>query len=182
MNIFNLSSDRRTLIFRPFQGDLSTPVEDPEDCGYNFKTTSSVKVIISTLKDNGFNQTGSSKNWMILWNLGSIKPEVYRNLLSHQKVNKFPKSNEITRKDKMNRNISQMALKHGKAYDFVPKTYLLPQEISLLLKDSEKRKGGKKYYICKPNASSQGKGIYVTDDIEMVRISTNISSRYSTRG
>lgn len=69
----------------------------------------------------------------------------------------------------MNRNISQMVLKHGKTYDFVPKTYLLPQEISLLMRDAEKKKHGKKYYICKPNASSQGKGIYVTDDIEKVK-------------
>jgi Tubulin-tyrosine ligase family len=59
-------------------------------------------------------------------------------------------------------------MKHSKAYEFVPKTYLLPHELTLLMKDSENKREGKKYYICKPNASSQGKGIYVTDNIQTI--------------
>jgi tubulin polyglutamylase TTLL5 len=61
-----------------------------------------------------------------------------------------------------------MQLKHSKAYNFVPKTYLLPSELTLLMKDSENKRNGKKFYICKPNASSQGKGIYVTDNIQAI--------------
>ena len=160
--------ERRCLIFRPFLGNINQTVPDPEDYGYNFRTTSGVKIIISTLKDNGFNQTSSSKNWILHWQVGRCKAQLYTGLQSHQKVNRFPMSYEITRKDKMNRNISQMALKFGKSYNFVPKTYLLPQELALLMRDGEKKRYQKKYYICKPNASSQGKGIYVTDDIEMV--------------
>lgn len=162
------------MIFRPYKGDVNEPIEDPDDSGYYFKVSSPIKAVVATLKDNGFNLTNSNKNWIVFWNVSNIKSEVYRNLQSHQKVNKFPKSNEITRKDKLNRNISQMALKHGKAFDFIPKTYLLPQEISLLMRDMEKRKGGKRYYICKPNASSQGKGIYITDDVEHVRFNSFI--------
>lgn len=41
---------------------------------------------------------------------------------------------EITKKDKLNQNISKMVIKHGKPFDFVPKTYLLPQELSLLIR------------------------------------------------
>jgi len=44
----------------------------------------------------------------------------------------------------------------------------LPHELTLLMKDSENRREGKRYYICKPNASSQGRGIYVTDNIQMI--------------
>jgi Tubulin-tyrosine ligase family len=55
-----------------------------------------------------------------------------------QKVNHFPMSLEITRKDLLARNISNMAAKHGKAFDFIPKSYLLPGELALLMHDYEK--------------------------------------------
>ena len=79
---------------------------------------------------------------------------------------------EITRKDKMNRNVTQMMLKHGKEFDFVPKTYLLPQEMALLIRDCDQKKYNKsnnKYFIVKPCGSAQGKGIFVTNNIDTVR-------------
>lgn len=58
------------------------------------------------------------------------------------KVNHFPKSYELTRKDLMNRNVSKMAISHGvQHFNFVPKTYLIPSEMSLFLEDAEKNKG-----------------------------------------
>lgn len=56
-------------------------------------------------------------------------------------VNHFPKSIEITRKDLMNRNISKMQIRCGISnFNFVPKTYILPSEQSLLVDDYEKNK------------------------------------------
>lgn len=50
------------------------------------------------------------------------------------KVNHFPKSYELTRKDLMNRNVSKMAIKYGNNnFNFVPKTYLIPSEMPLFL-------------------------------------------------
>jgi tubulin polyglutamylase TTLL5 len=58
------------------------------------------------------------------------------------KVNHFPKSYELTRKDLMNRNVSKMAITYGvQNFNFVPKTYLIPSEMSLFLEDAEKNKG-----------------------------------------
>lgn len=68
----------------------------------------------------------------------------------------------------MNQNIAGMVQKFGKSFDFVPKTYLLPQELALLLRDSDQRRQQNRYYIVKPNGSSQGKGIYITDNIQQV--------------
>ena len=167
------------MIFRPFTGDITKPVEEPEDYGYKFKISSGIKIIIATLRDNGFNQTGSNKDWIINWGFArSKKSSAYSHLQPWQKVNSFPKTSEITRKDKINRNISQMVIKHGKAFDFVPKTYILPQELALLMRDGEKKKYQKKYYICKPSAASQGKGIFVTNDIEDVRFPILILLRF----
>ena len=68
----------------------------------------------------------------------------------------------------MNRNVSKMAITHGvQHFNFVPKTYLIPSEMSQFLEDAEKSKG--QWYIVKPSANSQGKGIFVTDSVSEVR-------------
>jgi len=127
-----------------------------------------IRIIIKTLIDNGFNQNNSKYNWSIYWHIGKVPAEVFDKMKPHQKVNHIPKIIEITRKDKMNRNISSMVTKYGKEFDFVPKTYLLPQELALLIRDSDQKKYKNKYYICKPGGSSQGKGIFVTNNIDKI--------------
>ena len=49
-----------------------------------------------------------------------------------------------------------MMLKHGKEFDFVPKTYILPQEMALLIRDCDQKKynNKNKYYIVKPCGSA----------------------------
>jgi tubulin polyglutamylase TTLL5 len=45
----------------------------------------------------------------------------------NQKINHFPKSYEITRKDLFYHRIAKAIALHGeKSYDFVPKTYTYP--------------------------------------------------------
>ena len=88
---------------------------------------------------------------------------------------------ECTKKDKMNKNIVLMTAKHGKPFEFTPKTYNLPQELSTLLRDSDVNKQSNKYYIVKPNGSSQGKGISVSNDVQAILardISDTVVSEY----
>lgn len=120
------------------------------------------------LKDNGFVESGSQKNFTLWWQIGKVRNEDYLTMKHFQKVNHHPKTSECTRKDKMNQNIANMVARHGKPFDFVPKTYLLPQELSLLLRDADQKRSQKKYYIVKPNCASQGKGIFVTDNLQNV--------------
>jgi hypothetical protein len=41
----------------------------------------------------------------------------------------FPKMAEITRKDRLSKNISRMRKKHGvENFDFLPTTFILPEE------------------------------------------------------
>ena len=50
-------------------------------------------------------------------------------LNEYQKINHFPNSNEITRKDKLCQNLVKMQEKYGKHhFDFIPETYVLPDE------------------------------------------------------
>ena len=126
------------------------------------------KIIHYLLRDNGFIETGS-KNWTIFWNVGTPKYDLFQNLESWQRVNQFPKSFEITRKDNLNSNIQRMQAKFGKAYNFIPKSYVLPSEISLFMHAHELRSNkDKKWYIIKPTSSSQGRGIFITNDLDEV--------------
>ncbi len=62
----------------------------------------------------------------------------------------------------MYRAVSRMKEIHGsKHFGFVPKTYILPQEFIYL--EDELRANPAKLWIIKPHASSQGRGIIVTN-------------------
>jgi len=79
-----------------------------------------------------------------------------------QKVNHFPRTYEITRKDKLHVNITKMREKHGgRAFDFVPRTYTLPEEWQAYLDDFSRDPS--QLWIIKPAASSRGRGISVIE-------------------
>lgn len=66
----------------------------------------------------------------MLWACSNLKSQVYQDLTKYQKVNHFPKSTEICRKDSMYHLLAKMQQIHGtKHFKFVPKTYILPNEM-----------------------------------------------------
>ncbi|EAS05014.3 tubulin-tyrosine ligase family protein (macronuclear) [Tetrahymena thermophila SB210] len=163
----------RYLQFKPWNGVLQDNVQDS---GYYFKLNNcNIKLVRGLLEENGFRET-IDKDWTIMWVVGSIKSEIYQTMMAYQKVNHFPKSIEITRKDLMNRNISKMQIRCGLSnFNFVPKTYILPSEQSLLIEDFEKIKSTKQLFIVKPQNGSQGKNIFVTDKLNDI-LRANVGS------
>jgi len=138
-----------------------------------------IPLIRFTLEDNGFREaTNSNQEWCLLWGVCNLRAEVYQSLKKYQKVNHFPRSIEITRKDCLCKNIRRMQNLYGnRHFDFVPKTFILPQEFSLLADEAEKMPG--KFWIIKPAASSQGKGIFVTNNVtEIPTKGELIASKY----
>lgn len=178
---YSRKSHKRTLNFRPFIGTTHEVYAEPPDRGYYYKMPNGhSKIIHYVLRDNGFKE-GGGKNWTIQWNVGIPKYDVFNSLNSWQKINHFPKAYEITRKDNLYMNIVKMKSRYGKAYSFIPKTYLIPSEIALLMSDHEKSKKTKLWYIAKPVCGSQGKGIFVTNDVDDIMKKFNkdlIVSRY----
>ena len=64
-----------------------------------------------------------------MWSTKAIKTEQFCRLSKHQKVNQFPRSNELTRKDFLTKRIQRMQEIHGhRNFDFLPTTYNLPKE------------------------------------------------------
>ncbi len=65
------------------------------------------KLVRSALEVMGFSHT-ESHEWNILWSSGSCKSYLYEGLNQFQKINHFPSSYEITRKDRLCYNIVRM--------------------------------------------------------------------------
>lgn len=86
------------------------------------------KLVRSLLEANKFRYT-ESHEWNILWSSSSCKAYLYEGLNEFQRINHFPSSYEITRKDRLCFNMGKMQKKFGKEhFDFVPDTYILPNE------------------------------------------------------
>lgn len=129
---------------------------------------SEVKIVKTVLENAGLVHT-TGHDWSLLWSSGAPNTFFYQNLSLGQRVNHFPSSTEITRKDKLCSNITYMQDKYGKQYfDMTPVTYNLPEEFADFYAHFHNEKHVK--WIVKPPASSQGKGIYIVDSINEVPI------------
>lgn len=74
---------------------------------------------------------------------------------------------ELARKDRLGKNLQRMRRAFPADYDFFPATFTLPADYAELRAQFKKKT--KKTWIVKPDASSQGRGIYLTrslDDID----------------
>lgn len=96
-----------------------------------------------------------------------------------QKINHFPGMFGIARKNCMANNLNKLRKIYPKEYNFYPKSWTLPSD---LLEFKAELKNGNKTYIVKPEASSQGRGIYLVRKLEDLRESEHcIVQRYLTK-
>jgi len=160
--------EHRYLEFRSFERELNADFSSLEDKGVYFKMlTTGARIVEQVLKDNELYPTRSNTKPSIFWSGSMISHDFYSSLDCYQKINHFPKSNEISRKDFMFINIVKMKQKFPRDFDFIPNSFVLPKDHGFLVKEMDLHHG-KKTYICKPVASSQGKGIFLTNDIAEV--------------
>lgn len=83
-------------------------------------------------------------------------------------MNQFPKSFELTRKDLLVESVQKMQEIYGKAQlDFLPVTYTIPKEAAQL--QIQMAGNPNQYWIVKPSASSQGKGIFITNSFAEIQ-------------
>lgn len=124
-----------------------------------------------------------SHDWNILWMITSLNSYVYEGLNEYQKINHFPWSYELTRKDWLTNNVVDMQEKFGHApFNIIPDSYVIPEEYTdfyVHYNELKKEAPYKNLWICKPQASSQGKGIFITDDVHDIDRSEKwVVSRY----
>ena len=146
---------------------------------YYFKLLGNECLLVKKLlEDNGFIQCRGNEEWTIAWSSGHIKLNSFEKLHKYQKMNHFPRSNELTRKDLLYKNLSKLKeLFPGTKFDFLPESYILPNEYTFLKDKMDKNPN--QLWIIKPVASSQGRGIFLTKNIsEIPNNYSMIASRY----
>uniref|UniRef100_A0AAR2JFZ7 Tubulin--tyrosine ligase-like protein 5 n=1 Tax=Pygocentrus nattereri TaxID=42514 RepID=A0AAR2JFZ7_PYGNA len=138
------------------------------------------RLVRGILVSHGFHEVHPNSNdFNLMWTGSHLKTYLLRTLQDFQKVNHFPRSYELTRKDRLYKNIQRMQQTHGfQNFHIVPQTFVLPAEYQEFCSE---------YYFCKdkgpwiikPVASSRGRGIYLVSSPSQIPLDENILvSRY----
>ncbi|KAK7913701.1 hypothetical protein WMY93_013912 [Mugilogobius chulae] len=123
-------------------------------------STVTPNIVKNTIARSHFKATKKSHDWLGCWG-HHMKAVCFKTIGEHQKLNHFPGTFQIGRKDRLWRNLSKMAVRFGKQeFNFFPRTFILPQDIKQLRKAWEDG-GTKQKWIIKPPASARGMGIQV---------------------
>ena len=183
---FNLKI--RYLNFRPYVDIPTTIINGNENKKNNnsfplkpqyfFKMLGNECLLVrNLLEDNGFVQTNSN-DFSILWQSGHIKINLYSEVNEWQKLNHFPRSNELTRKDLLYKNVTKLKYSFpNNKFNFIPESFILPNEHKFL--EDEMSKNLNELWIIKPVAMSQGRGIFLTNKINDIPSGYNmIASKY----
>ena len=124
---------KKFLIFRPYIDPMTMRPHKRPDRGFYFKFYNGFNVPLMrySLEDNGFREVSERDHeWSIQWACSNIKSTVYQAMSRNQKVNHFPKSTEMTRKDCMYRHLARLRESHGERhFKFLPDTFILPSEM-----------------------------------------------------
>ncbi|XP_025114783.1 probable tubulin polyglutamylase TTLL9 isoform X2 [Pomacea canaliculata] len=126
--------------------------------------------ILDVLKARpGWKEASGDLDWDFYWFEVSYWKELFDHtyLEEHVRVNHFRNHCELTRKNLMARNLKRLrrsiAQKYGKTEaqkcNFFPSTYELPSEYHIFVETYKKCNPG--FWIMKPVAKSQGKGIFL---------------------
>ncbi|XP_074031990.1 tubulin monoglutamylase TTLL4 isoform X2 [Leptinotarsa decemlineata] len=132
-------------------------------------------IVRKTLTNSGFALVRKSNQWLGTWGK-HMKSPMFRTLRDYQKLNHFPGTFQLGRKDRLWRNFQRMISRYGhKEFGFLPHTYILPQEIKLLKQSWEFKNGsGGEMWIIKPPASARGVGIKVINKWSQLPKKTSI--------
>ena len=123
------------------------------------------------VKDLGFTITKDTDfEAFVIWYNCAPPVEAIGQLKEYQKINHFPASGQLSRKDCLARNLMRLQKTFPQEFSFFPKSWVLPAEYGDLKKYSEqcRSKGRSRTFIYKPTNAAQGRGIALTRNIDSV--------------
>eukprot|EP00762_Andalucia_godoyi_P000091 ANDGO_02429.mRNA.1 hypothetical protein len=104
------------------------------------------------------------QTWNLWWKTARFTKSQISSCNPFQRINHFPGTIEITRKDLLHRNMRKMKGIYGAIAEFVPESYVLPKDYSkFVFAYSEAPKGT--LWIAKPHDLSRGRKIFVFTDL-----------------
>lgn len=96
------------------------------------------------------------REWSLQWKSGRFKTNEYAHArpdVRHQRINHYPKTSPICVKDQLVRLIRRLRATYGSAFDYLPQSYLLPNEYLKFVKTCMEQPE-KTMWICKPAVGS----------------------------
>ncbi|OMJ92632.1 hypothetical protein SteCoe_4642 [Stentor coeruleus] len=102
--------------------------------------------------------------WDVFWTDSAVQPEKLAKMKHYQRINHFPGMYLISRKNYLAFNLGKLKRIFPDCYNFYPRTWVIPCDFGDLKAFMSSKKTP--YVIVKPEASCQGRGIYITKKIE----------------
>ncbi|KAF4752974.1 hypothetical protein FOZ63_005667, partial [Perkinsus olseni] len=114
-----------TVAYLPYSAGLGRP-------GFRL-SHSDAPLIRETLLGSGLVQI-NGPGWVLSWSGGHPKEHTFQQLQEWQRINHFPRSSELTRKDRLWSHYAAMQQLFGAAqFDYLPETFVLPEEMDSFL-------------------------------------------------
>lgn len=112
------------------------------------------------------------KHWDLKWTDSAVTVDLLSKLQSHQKINHFPGMNTLSRKNNLAKNLLRMQAAFPDHYNYFPRTFILPADLSLFRNyyGESRRRGQGRTFIVKPEASCQGRGIFLSQSAGCTRV------------
>ncbi|KAF4669451.1 hypothetical protein FOL46_001449 [Perkinsus olseni] len=158
-----------TAAYLPYSAGLGRP-------GFRL-SHSDAPLIRETLLGSGLVQI-NGPGWVLSWSGGHPKEHTFQQLQEWQRINHFPRSSELTRKDRLWSHYAAMQQLFGAAqFDYLPETFVLPEEMDSFLEVYDKFPSW--LWIVKPTSQSRGRGIFILRELEDLPVDSHcVISRY----
>lgn len=153
----------KSLDINRINGKRVVKIKNTDKICLKFKIAESHRYncVISNLKKNCFKESKNEK-FNFIW-LNNCKPEHIKDLVFQQRVNHFPHSQQLGRKDMMWKNYLQLKRRFptDNTFSQCPMSYIFPQDYNRFKIDQLEEKDPKQMQIVKPSNQACGRGIKI---------------------
>ncbi|CDW87803.1 tubulin-tyrosine ligase family protein [Stylonychia lemnae] len=136
------------------------------------------EVLKDVAEDLNFNLSyEEEEDWDIYWIDGPVAPAFLLKMQAYQRASHFPGMFALARKNLLAKNLQAMKKVFSQEFNFFPKTWLIPQDAKDFKAQFNNKKA--KTFIIKPEASCQGKGIFLTRNFDWLQAGEHyVAQRY----
>lgn len=126
-----------------------------------------VRQVTKKLKMVQISENIANMTFDLCWTDNHVKQEIFYKMHQGQKINHFPGMEILSRKNNLGKALMAFRSRFLEEYDFFPNTWMLPGDFAELKEYHDNRHSGKaQTFIVKPEASCQGRGIFLTRNID----------------
>ncbi|CAN0178343.1 unnamed protein product, partial [Ectocarpus sp. 12 AP-2014] len=113
-------------------------------------------------------EASSTRKCHVYWIDVPAIVERMQHLHRWQRINHFPGMSNVARKGRLAQNLDRMRRTFPHEYSFYPRTWVLPVEWGAFKMEFDASGKSTRTFIVKPDSGCQGRGIFLTQDLERV--------------